>query len=464
MINNFNFKRLNDQYLLTNDFGKYYFLDDSDFQELVVTGTVNDARIHDELENRKFIYEGSMKSFVDDNAFLMRDAKDYLFHPSQLHIFVVTSACNMRCVYCQAQNGNATPNGFMTKEIARRAVDIALQSPTNYLNFEFQGGEPLLNFDVIKYIVEYSQTVCGNKTIEYSVVTNLTLLTDEMIAFFKTNHVSVSTSIDGDMRLHDMNRPYHNGKGTFEDVCASIQKLRDAGLHVGALLTTTRAGLTRWREIIDTYVEYGFDSISLRPLTPLGCANKEWDVIGYTADEFIDFYKNALDYIIDINETIYFREAISSIFLRKILEGCGSNYMELRSPCGASLGQIAYYYDGNIYTCDEGRMVSEMGNQSFCLGNVYTSDYDSLMDCDICKVVCTASILESIPSCAECVYQPYCGVCPVVNYALTGDVYEKTPNNYRCQINKGMLDTIFEKLQTGDIDDGTYETFRRWIK
>ena len=63
-------------------------------------------------------------------------------------------------------------------------------------------------------------------------------------------------------------------------------------------------------------------------------------------------------------------------------------------------------------------------------------------------------------SCSECVYQPYCGICPVINYADTGDVYEKSPNNYKCQINKGILDCIFEKLYE---DRDAIEIFKGWI-
>ena len=461
MINYFNFKRLNNEFLLTNDFGRYVFLDGKTFKELVLTGTVEDKHLNNELKRNRFIYDGSMKAFVDDNAYLMNDAKEYLLLPTQLHIFVVTNACNMKCIYCQAQNGRIQPNGFMSKEIAERAVDIAMQSPSANLQFEFQGGEPLLNFDIVKHIVEYSQSKCNGKKIDYSLVSNLTLITDEMLDFIKEFNISISTSLDGDELLHNQNRSYRTGNGTFNDVCKSIDKIRCSGIHIGALQTTARASLRRWREIVDTYIECGFDSISLRPMTPLGCANKDWDIIGYTADEFIEFYANAFDYILEVNKRQYFREGISSIFLKKILEGYGANYMELRSPCGAALGQIAYYHNGEIYTCDEGRMISEMGNQSFCLGNVYTSDYNSLMDCDICRVVSSASTLESLPSCAECVYQPYCGVCPVVNYALNTDVYEKSPNNYRCKINKGMLDIIFDKLQNNN--HNFIEIFRRWI-
>lgn len=69
------------------------------------------------------------------------------------------------------------------------------------------------------------------------------------------------------------------------------------------------------------------------------------------------------------------------------------NYMELRSPCGGAIGQLAYYYDGNIYTCDEGRMLAEMGNDSFKLGNV-NNTYKELMETGATKAMCISSCLE----------------------------------------------------------------------
>jgi radical SAM protein with 4Fe4S-binding SPASM domain len=101
-----------------------------------------------------------------------------------------------------------------------------------------------------------------------------------------------------------------------------------------------------------------------------------------------------------------------------------------------------------------------MGNDTFLLGTV-ESTYNELMDTKVCRAACTSSILEALPSCSDCVYQPYCGVCPAVNYALYGDLYEKTPGNYRCQIYRGMLDIIFEKLQEDDYS--VRQIFRSWI-
>ncbi len=103
--------------------------------------------------------------------------------------------------------------------------------------------------------------------------------------------------------------------------------------------------------------------------------------------------------------------------------------MELRSPCGATLGQMSYYYDGNIFTCDEGRMLYEMGDSSFLLGNVYNDSYMDMIGSDICKTLCKSSIIESLPKCNNCVYQPYCGTCPVVNYASDKDLFSKNPKD-----------------------------------
>ena len=154
------------------------------------------------------------------------------------------------------------------------------------------------------------------------------------------------------------------------------------------------------------------------------------------------------------------KEVHASLLLNKIFGG-SVNYMDLRSPCGAGVGQLAYYSDGNIFTCDEGRMLYEMGDDTFCLGNVFNCSYNDLVSSGICKTVCASSVLESIPSCTDCVYQPYCGSCPVVNYALEKDVIEKYPRGYRCGIYSGILDCIFDILKEEDADD--INILKSWI-
>ncbi len=451
-LNYFNFKEFGSKVLLTNDLGNHLFLSKNEFTQLLKKEIDLTSETGQALIRNHMVFTETNLEFSSRLKYDLRRIKGHFNIATSLHIFVVTSACNMKCVYCQANNGISCSSIHMTRETAERAVDISLQSPSKYLTFEFQGGEPLLNFEIIKHIVAYADTHKGDHIINYNIVTNLTLLTDEMIDFFVDHHFGISTSIDGPAILHDANRPFRNGNGTFTAVTDAIGLLRKKGLRVGAIQTTTRASLSHPKEIVRTYLDLGFDSIFLRPLTPLGKATMNWDAIGYTADEFIDFYIQALDAVIEINRTARFmKEDHASILLSRIA-GHFVNYMELRSPCGAGIGQLAYYADGDIFTCDEGRMLHEMGDHTFRLGNIFSSTYTDIINNSVCKTVCASSILESTPSCCDCVYQPYCGTCPVVNYAKTQDVMEKTPHGYRCKIYSGMLDHLFGLLSENNND------------
>ena len=123
-------------------------------------------------------------------------------------------------------------------------------------------------------------------------------------------------------------------------------------------------------------------------MTPLGYAEKNWDKIGYSVEEFLDFYRHILEYILKLNqEGTFIAEGHARIFLNKIFNHDAGNYMELRSPCGGAIGQLAYYYNGKVYSCDEARMLAEMGDDSFCLGNVYEDQYNDLMATPACKVL-----------------------------------------------------------------------------
>ena len=449
-LNYFNFREFGSKILMTNDFGHFLFVSPQEFKKIVSNRIEEGSELAGRLLDTKMVYEENALAFSDNHKYEIRNLKSHVNMSTSLHIFVVTTACNMNCIYCQANNGSKCSNLYMTEEIARRSVDIALESPTRYLTFEFQGGEPLLNFDIIKDIVDYAEMHKGEHEISYNVVTNLTLLTDDILEYLQSHHFGVSTSLDGPELLHNKNRSFRNGDGTFQSVLRSLKKLRTAGLHVGAIQTTTRESLKYPRELARTYAELGFESIFVRPLTPLGKAIVNWDEIGYTPDEYLAFYRTVIDELIKINIEGYFiKEDHTTILLNRI-HGDFVNYMELRSPCGAGIGQLAYYADGNVFTCDEGRMLHEMGDHTFCLGNVFKSKYRDIIENGVCRTVCASSILETIPSCCDCVYQPYCGTCPVVNYAKDADIIEKMPNGYRCQIYSGLLNHVFERYLNED--------------
>jgi radical SAM protein with 4Fe4S-binding SPASM domain len=192
-------------------------------------------------------------------------------------------------------------------------------------------------------------------------------------------------------------------------------------------------------------------------LSFLGLSSREKSNVGYSVDEFLKFWKKSMDYIIDLNlKGKFFYERSSGIMLRKILSDIDPNFLDLRSPCGAGIGQMLYNYNGKIYTCDEGRMI---GDDTFIIGDVNKNSYKEIMSHDTVKSMCVASLLDNLP-CDNCAYKPYCGVCPVLNYALYGDIFTSLPSNEMCKLHKGMLDYLFRKLENKKIRS----VFEKWVE
>lgn len=457
MIGHFYYAPFQDEVLLTNDTGRYVFLSQEEFKMFINEDERFDPELKEVMESEGFCYSDSSEGYIRRNMDAVREANSYLLTGTSLFILAVTNACNYRCVYCQANGMNKISH--MNKEVAEQTLQRIKDSPSNDITIEFQGGEPLMNYEIIKYIVRRGQEVLQNKKVQYTVVSNLSLLTEEMAVFFKENNVSVSTSIDGPMELHNYNRPEANKQGSYSDTLRGIEILRSKGVFPGAIQTTTSKSLACAKEIVDEYVRLGFGQIFLRPLTRLGAAARCWNQIGYDAEDFLKFYRMALNHIIDYNlKGIPVKEYHASILLSKILCGKSVNYMELRSPCGAGIGQVAITANGNVYTCDEGRMMAEMGDEAFCLGNVFTNDYNDWIQSSCCQAICTASLLETLPGCCDCVYKPYCGVCPVINYAIYGNITHVSSE--RCKIYKGILGILFEIIK--DRNEKTMRIFEEW--
>ena len=121
-LNYFNFKEKENNYLITNDIGKYAFLSKDEFNNLIQKKELNE-NLKKELIQDGFIYEGNEELFATNQAMKLRKTKEYLLVPTILHIFVVSKNCNFNCIYCQAGNLGQNENYNMTKETAKRAVD-----------------------------------------------------------------------------------------------------------------------------------------------------------------------------------------------------------------------------------------------------------------------------------------------------------------------------------------------------
>jgi len=455
----FRFKKNDNGYIITNEIGDYLLLDRNNFKRYLEDTLDKKSDVYIELKEKNFL-----KPHLNTEEFIYRyrQRNNFIWQGPVLHIIVVTLRCNHRCSYCQSSARSLSAKGFdMNKSTARKVVDIIFESPSQGVTIEFQGGEPLVNWDVVKYIVSYARNKAKttNKSVFINLVTNASLLSENKLKFFQKNSVNPCFSLDGPEYLHDKNRKIIGKGSSYFQTVKWIKKIqKDNRLSLDALATISKYSLKYPRQIIDEYIKWGFTGVHLRYLSNLGFSRKLRDVIGYSYKEFFEFYKEALDYLIELNlknKTKMF-ERSAMIFLRKILTDNDPNFLDLRSPCGGGVGQLLYNYDGKVYTCDEARMLED---SPFQIGDAKTDSYKDIISHAGTRTTCLASCLDGL-YCDYCAYKPYCGVCPVCSYSENGNIFFKAVHSERCKINKLILDYLFAKLR----DERIKQVFMSWIR
>lgn len=455
--------------LLTNPWGDWVLVSSDELAQLAKGELEQGTELWRRLEERSFLRE-----HVDAGKLAERVArkKEFTRAGPNLHIVIPTLRCNQTCVYCHASRADMSATDTdMSSQTASGVVDFIFQSTAPRLTIEFQGGEPLANFAIVKQVVDgaIAANAGGGKTLEFTLVSNLSLMDDEKLAWLIDHKVQICTSLDGPAALHDKQRKLAGGSAHertvhwIRRINAEYAKLGlDPMLyHVEALLTTTREALAQPREIVDAYVELGCRAIFLRPVDPFGFAAQTAASIEYDRKAWLEFYRTAVDHILELNRGgTQVLERWAAIFLTKILADHEPNYLDLRSPCGAGIGQLAYNHDGRIFTCDEGRMVHQMGDSFFEVGKVGETRYRQTVMSETVQAMALASNLDAQPDCVSCAYQPYCGVCPVHNYATQGSLFGRMRESTLCAVYKGIQDYLFGKLRDNDPD--TIEILRRW--
>ncbi len=453
--------------ILVNQAGDYVFLRDEEFESLVATRLDTRCETFFTLKSKHFVAEEDINTAIDLLATKMRTRKGHLRFFTTLHMVVVTANCNSDCRYCQASS-TSPDNGIrnMSFGTARAVVDMIFESPSPDIKIEFQGGEPLLNWDVVRYIVEYAEKLNARrlKRLEFVLCTNLTLINESIFSFLEKNNIKISTSLDGPRHIHDENRILRNGESSYEAFKKKLTFVREstADYPVSPLLTVTRQNLGHLRSVIDEYVALGFSGIFLRSINPYGLATSEWEVVGYEMEAFIDAYKEALAYIIELNKNgVDFTEYYTSLLLTRILTPFATGFVDLQSPAGAGISGVIYDYNGDVYPTDEARMLSRTGDKTFKLGNVETDKYMDIFGGAKLRNIIFRTCVEVLPQCALCAYQLYCGVDPIRNYVECGDITGHRPTSGFCKKNMALLDHIFSLLRTGDAE--TVDIFWAWV-
>lgn len=450
-----------DSVVITNMVGEHLTIDRRELLA-IVEGRPLPEVTRNALRTRHMIMEPGETLPLELLAVKLATRKRRLAELTALHMFVVTLRCEHTCRYCQVSRQSAGRGEYdMTQEMAEAALAHVFASPSRQIKIEFQGGEPLLNMPLIRWIVERAEQINEEqkRDLAFVITTNLALIDDEILDYCILHDIAISTSLDGPRDLHNNNRR-RPGQNSWELATAGIRKVveRLGADRISALMTTAESSLDQPEAIIDTYVGLGLRTVFLRPMSPYGFATRSRGGGRYDVDAWLSFYRRGLDYIIELNrQGTQIAEHYAAIIARKMLTNDDPGYVDLTSPAGMGIGGIVYNYDGSVYASDESRMLAEMGDHSFRLGTVHDS-YRELMLSDRLLDPLSSSFTLSAPKCDQCAFEPWCGADPVFHHTTMGDVVGHKTESVFCRRNTGLFTHLLGLLE----DETASGLLRRW--
>jgi len=462
----FRFESLDcDDVVLTNFVGEFVIFKRDKLDEVVQKRLLPTDETYSILRSRHFIKEASDTASIQLLGLKIRTKYSNIRNFTNLHLFVVSLRCDHSCQYCQVSRQSENKAAFdMTEETADRALKIVFRSPNPAIKIEFQGGEPLLNFDLIRYVVHKAKKIneVEKRDLQFVITTTLSLITDEILDFCKDHKIFLSSSLDGPEDLHNRNRP-RPGKDSYTRFVEGLQKARDKLGYdsVSALMTTSPASLTKVRDIIDEYLKHDLDGIFLRHLSPYGFAIKTKSYDAYNVDRWLEFYREGLDYIVELNKQgVRFTEHFASLLLTKMFTSNDPGFVDLMNPSGAGVSAVVFNYDGDVYASDESRMLREMGDTTFKIGNLHANTYEEIFTSEVLLNALEDSFTMSAPMCTDCAFEPWCGAEPVFHHSIFGDVLGRKPESEFCKRIMGVVRHLLNKMQT---DPEVKEIFMRWV-
>ncbi|MFB0535860.1 MAG: radical SAM protein [Anaerolineae bacterium] len=316
----------------------------------------------------------------------------------------LTHRCNLSCRYCYSGKAFKKDMSFATaQKIVDFAVDIT--PPGQRIEFGFFGGEPLLRSDLMKEITSYirEQEREARKPVRLSITTNGTLLTQPILDFFKEENVDLCISIDGPAHVHNLNRCYKDGQGSFDEV---VRTLHLAMERLGTLQVNAVYGPDTIDFLLESVSFFTQLGVSVIHLNPNICASWGED----TYSKLQEFYMQIADHYIQSYQ--YRQEIAVNLIDSKIIVLLKGGY-EIADKCGMGETEWGFAPSGNIYPCE--RLIGEDNDSSTCLGNIHTG-LDLMRRCSLLKQRGNHN-----EECKTCDLQKYCmNWCGCTNYYMTG--------------------------------------------
>ena len=337
--------------------------------------------------------------------------------------------CNLACRYCFAGEGEYQGDrSLMSYEVGKKALDFLVANSGSRRNLEvdFFGGEPLMNFGVVKEIVEYGRQLEKehDKLFRFTMTTNGVLLNDEVQEFVNKECGNVVLSVDGRKEVHDMMRPFRNGQGSYDLIMPKFKKIADSRNQMNYYVrgTFTHNNLDFSKDVL-SLADLGYKQISVEPVV---------------ADESEDYALREED-LPKIYEE-YDKLAVEMIKREK--EGRGFNFFHFMvdltggpcvykrlSGCGCGTEYLAVTPWGDFYPCHQ-----FVGHEEFIMGNVY----EGIKTPDI-RHMFNESNVYSKDKCKDCFCKFYCsGGCAANAYNFNHDI--NNPYDIGCKLQRKRVE------------------------
>ena len=389
------------------------------------------SKSYDEQDIRD-CYDEIVELYNDKILFSEDDYEKYAQYsvasPVKAMCLNIAHDCQLRCKYCFASTGDfGKGRKLMSFETGKHAIDFLLENSGDRPNLEldFFGGEPLMNFNVVKQVVEYarSREKEYNKKFRFTITTNGLLLDDEKIDFINREMSNVVLSIDGRKEVNDYFRVLPNGQGCYDMILPKYQKLvagrGDKEYYVRGTFTNKNLDFSN-----DVFAlnEAGFDQISVEPVVG------DDDIYALTEKDlpavFAEYEKLALKLLENEKNGKKFN------FFHFMLDlDQGPCAIKRLRGCGCGNDYVAITPDGDIFPCHQ-----FVGIDEYKMGNIDEGTFDQKMKADFAK-----AHVYSKPDCRECWAKFYCsGGCNANNYQYMGDI--RTAHKISCQLEKKRLE------------------------
>ncbi len=399
--------------------GSVHVVDDVVYDVIPLFEEKRKEEIYDDLKDR--YNEEEIKEAIEDVEELKKEEmlftedvyKDYVLDFKKRKTVVkalclhIAHDCNLACKYCFAEEGEYHGRrALMSFEVGKKALDFLIENSGNRRNLEvdFFGGEPLMNWEVVKQLVEYgrSKEKEHNKNFRFTLTTNGVLLNDEIMEFLNKEMSNVVLSLDGRKEVNDMMRPFRNGKGSYDMIVPKFQKFAQKRGQKDYYIrgTFTRNNLDFSKDVIE-FADLGFKQMSIEPV--VASEEESYAIQKEDIPQICEEYdKLAKEYIKRKKEGRGFELFHFMIDLEQ-----GPCVAKRLSGCGSGTEYLAVTPWGDLYPCHQ-----FVGEEEFLLGNVEEGITNTNMrdEFKLCNVYAKEK-------CKDCFARFYCsGGCAANSY------------------------------------------------